>query len=329
MSHTKTMAVTGATGFVGREVVRALLERGYAVRALIRDREKALSVLPADPRVQHVLGDVLDPKALGELLRGVDGVIHLVGVLRNAGGGQTLRRMHVDATKAVLEAARGANVRRFVHMSALGVSPDGRAEYQRTKFEAEQLVRRSGLDWTIFRPGVIHGPAGELVGLIKGWCEGSAPPFFFVPFFSRLVEHDEGVMLGRVSFETPACAPVAVSDVASAFVASLERCESIGEVYNVVGSESLSFKQMLEFFRDHLPHGDRSLPVVGMPAPVAVAKAELLKAVGLGAMLPFDSGMAWMGSEDSTASLDKLKAHLGIVPAPFTLSAAQYVGALA
>lgn len=326
-----TVAVTGATGFVGRAVVRALLDRGHRVRALVRDLSKARETLPNDPRVTLVLGSVLDGRSPAELLAHgpdkADALIHLIGIIRRDGA-QTFQRMHVDAVQAMIDACRNAGIRRFVHMSALGVHPDGKAEYQRTKFAGEQLVRRSGLDWTVIRPGLIHGPEGELVGFIRQWVKGAKQPFFFVPYFSRIVEHDEGVLLGRISFEPAACAPVSVLDVARVFADAVSRPQTFGEVYNLVGSEDLDFARFMRFYRDNIPGAERSMPVIGIPGPVAAIQAQVASAIGLGGLLPFDHGQALMATEDSTASLDKVRAHFGFTPEPFTQAAARYVGSL-
>lgn len=327
-SSPRTIAVTGATGFVGRAVVRALVAKGYHVRALCRERDKARTVLPADRAVQVVLGEVNDGKSPAELCKGADAVINLIGILRNAGKGQTFQHLHVDATKALVDAARAAGIKRFVQMSALGVVIDGKAEYQRTKAEGEQIVRRSGLDWTIFRPGLIHGKEGELNTLIRGWCSGTVQPFILIPYFARIVEHDEGVILGRMTWEPAQVAPVSVEDVAACFVESLSRPATIGEVYNVVGSEELSFKEMLKWWQDNLPSSDKSLPIVPVPGPAAVIQAKAAKLLGMGNFLPFDEGMAHMATQDTTASLDKLKAHTGVSPGGFRESAGRYVATM-
>lgn len=321
--------MTGATGFVGRAVVRALLEAGYHVRALARDGSKAAAVLPADRRVSIVAGTALDGRGPADLVRGAQACVHLVGIIREARGGQTFQAVHVEATRAMIEACRHGGVERFVHMSALGVRPDSPAPYARTKFEGERLVRRSGLAWTVFRPGLIHGPEGEFVGMVRQWCRGKAPPYLFIPYFTRRTEHDEGAALGRVTFDPAQVAPVSVEDVAECFVRSLERREAVGEVYNLVGSETTDWRRMLMSFRDTLPGSDGTLPVVGLWGQRQAAAAKFFGAIGLGAMLPFDAGQAMMAQEDSTASLEKVRAHLGVTPRGFGECLRAYAGAMA
>lgn len=328
MNEIRTVAVTGATGFVGRYVVRALLAHGYHVRALVRDGHKAAAVLPPDKHVTLVAGEALDGKSPQSLVQGAQACINLIGIIREARGGQTFARMHVQTPRALVEACRESGVRRFVHMSALGVRPDGPAEYARTKAEGESVVRRSGLEWTVFRPGLIHGPDGELVKMIADWTRGKAAPYLFIPYFSRRTEHEEGVALGRVTFDPPRVAPVHVGDVASAFADCLETPESVHEVYNLVGGEELDWRQMLEFYKHVLPGADASLPVVGLWGEGQAKIAGVAKALGMGALLPFDAGQARMAQEDSTADTGKLREHLRISPRPFRASAAEYASAV-
>lgn len=332
MTPISTVAVTGASGFVGRAVVSELLARGYAVRALVRDQAKADAVLPVDRRLSTVQGDVLDADALAKLVHGAQAVIHLVGIIkevRQSGRpAQTFRGMHVDATRMVLEAARQAGISRFVHMSAVGVAPDGAAEYVTTKWEGEQLVRRSGLEWTVFRPGVIHGPDGELIGQIREIASGDVPPYFVLPYFVRFVDHEEGVHMPRVSMEAAKLAPVYVGDVATAFCEALARPQTIGEVYNVTGPEVLDWKQFMEFMRDTLPGTDKGLPAVPVPGSHAAIIAKGASFLGLGGLLPFDAGQALMAQSDSDADVTKLRAHFGIEPKPFRATVRGYADSL-
>lgn len=316
----RTVAVTGATGFVGRYVVNELLRRGHAVRALVRDRAKARLVLPeaalGSGQITLVPGDATDAARVGELVGGCDACVHLIGIIREASGGQTFERVHVGTTRRVLEACAGAGVRRYVHMSALGVREEGSAAYQKTKWAAEGLVRSSGLDWTIFRPGLIHGPEGEFTRLAVGWVRAKAPPFAFIPYFKR-PKHPMPIPAPIGPFEDPRVQPVAVEDVAYAFAEALERGEAVGETYNLVGSESMTWPEMLAFVGEHTPEANRSTPIFGIPGDVAAINAKLAGLVGLGSLLPFDEGMALMGMEDSVSETGKVGAHLGLRPRPF------------
>ncbi len=321
------VAVTGATGFVGRRIVRNLLAAGFGVRALARCPDKARATLPAEPRVVPVIGSATDPAVLADLVRGTQAAINLVGILRESGS-QSFAAAHIETPRRLIEACTAHSVRRIVHMSALGVDPNGRAAYQRTKFEGEALVRRSNLLWTVFRPGLIHGPEGELVGFIRDWARGTKQPFFFMPYFARVRREYTDALLPTVHWDIPTIAPVSVDDVASAFVASINMPATHGEVYNLVGSESISFVKMLEWWRDHLPRADQSIPVLPVPDEAASMQAKIAKLLGLGGMLPFDEGMPFMATEEGTADLAKVRADLGITPAGFQASASRYVGSM-
>jgi uncharacterized protein YbjT (DUF2867 family) len=326
MTPPMTIAVTGASGFVGRHVVRELLARGCRVRALVRSTQKAREALPAG--VDLVVGSVLDGKAPAELLKGADACIHLVGIIREVRSeGQTFERMHVDATRAMTDACAAAGVRRFVHMSALGASPDGKATYQKTKFQGEQTVRRSGLDWTIFRPSFIHGADGEFVQMVSDMCSGQAPPWYFIPYFGRTVT-DDRVPLGGVSLEPAKIQPVAVEDVATAFAEALNRPQTIGEIYTLVGPDVLTWPEVLTFFRDTLPGASHGMPVAAVPGDVSVIAAKAAKVLGLSGLLPFDDGQAIMAMEDSTSELHKVERHLGLTPRAFKQTVLGYAAAV-
>jgi len=329
MGDGRVVAVTGATGFVGRNLVRELLGRGHGVRALVRDRTRGRRVLGHDDGLELVTGDVLGPGVCGRLVEGADAAIHLIGIIRERSGGQTFERMHVEATRAVVEACGAGGVDRYVHMSALGVSDEGETKYHKTKFEAERLVRASGLGWTIFRPSLIHGKDGEFTEMVRGWvAHGVSPlmPVKFIPYFQR-GEPEPGVWLGAIRKTDPDVQPVAVEDVAWCFAEALEREEAVGEVYPLAGPDRMSFPDMLRTFRDELPEGDPDIEPRGVMARTAARAAHTARLLGLGDLLPFDEGMARMGAKDSVASLDKVRAHLGLEPRPFVEAVRGYAGA--
>lgn len=332
MSDTRTVAVTGASGFVGRSIVAQLLSSGYDVRALVRDREKARAVLPRrdDGSLRLVIGDASDAARLADLAQGTHACIHLIGIIREtrdmaSGRAVTFRQAHVEATRAMVDACVNAGVPRFIHMSALSVTPNGVSDYQRTKFEAESIVRMSDRQWTIFRPGLIHGPAGEFTQMMKKIITGEMPPYLFIPYFTRGVE-DKSVPLGPVQQVDPLVQPVAVEDVARAFVGAIDNPAAVGEVYNLVGPETLTWPAMLRFMRDSLHAG--KIEPFGLPAEVAAMGATAAQRLGMGAMVPFDAGMARMGAQDATASLAKARTDLNFRPRPFKETFSAYAGSL-
>jgi NADH dehydrogenase len=313
---TQTIAVTGASGFVGRALVAELLQRGYSVRGLVRSRDKAARALPSSPNLRLIEADILDPMGLAGLVAGVHAVINTVGIIRESAG-QTFRKIHVDANRHLIAAAREAGVRRFILISALGVTPEGKAEYQRTKYEGEQLLRKSDLDWTILRPGLIHGQHSSFFQMAKGWCSGAKQPWFFLPYFSRGRLSDENVPGAAIYREPASIQPIAVEDVAWAAAECLARNDSIGEVYNLTGPETLTWPELLNFMCETIPGSNTALNPLGIPSELAAMQAKIAKAVGLGKLLPFDEGMAIMGALDSVAGHDKAKAHLGFSPRGF------------
>ena len=146
-----TLAITGATGFVGHAVLDKAAQRELAVRALTRREQQ--------PRegVTWVRGDLGDEAALAKLAKGAGTLLHIAGVV-NAPDWAGFHAGNVAGTRAVLEAARGAGVQRFICVSSLAAREPGLSDYGRSKREAEELVQVSGLDWTIVRPPAIYGP---------------------------------------------------------------------------------------------------------------------------------------------------------------------------
>lgn len=289
--------LTGGTGFVGAAVIDALLARGHAINALARG-----GVLPPAlaNRVIPIPGDLFDPAALDQGMEGCEAVIHLVGIIfENKRRGVTFERMHVEGTRSAVDAARRAGVRRYVHMSALGARPDAPAMYHRTKHAAEAHVRASGLDWTIFRPSLIHGPGGEFVQMEAAFARRKKLPFLFMPYFG-------GGLFGTGGAGT--LQPVFVGDVARAFVDAVERPGTIGKTYCVGGTEVVTWPEL---------HRAMSQAIVGRPRPVLPMpawNAELLARVVPNNLLGFNRDQVLMSQEDSTCDLAPFTADFGWAP---------------
>ena len=124
-----------------------------------------------------VKGDITSAAALQRAAGQSDLAIHLVGIIMERGN-NTFSRVLYEGTRNVVGACRDANIKRFIHMSALGTRADAVSKYHQSKHMAEQYVRQSRLDWTIFRPSIIHGPEGEFMELMKTFtCSVLLPPF--------------------------------------------------------------------------------------------------------------------------------------------------------
>lgn len=148
-----TIALTGATGFVGGAALNLLLAHGHRVRALTRRDQ------PPRDGVTWIAGTLDDHDALATLVHGVDAVLHIAGVVK--GDEAAFARGNVDGTRHLLAVAEAAGVRRFVHVSSLAAREPALSRYGQSKATAETLVAASPLDWTIVRPPAVYGP-GDL-----------------------------------------------------------------------------------------------------------------------------------------------------------------------
>jgi NADH dehydrogenase len=171
-------------------------------------------------------GDVLEAASLQGALNGMDAVVHLVGIISEVGE-STFENVHTGGTRNMVAAAREAGVRRFVHISALGTRPNAVSRYHQTKWAAEELVRHSGLDFTIFRPSLIYGPQDQFINL-----------------FARIIRLSPVVpLLGnpRARFQ-----PMPVEAVTAAFAGSIGEPRSVGQSYDLCGPETLTLSEIVD-----------------------------------------------------------------------------------
>ena len=148
---TRTLAVTGGTGFVGGHLIRLAREQSYEVRALTRGWR------PPEEGVDWVDGALDRPETLIKLCRGADAIVHIAGLI-NGRSRAAFQAVNVAGTANMIDAARKARVRRFVHISSLAAREPNLSDYGWSKAKAERLVAASGLDWTIVRPPAVYGP---------------------------------------------------------------------------------------------------------------------------------------------------------------------------
>ncbi|MCA3555067.1 NAD(P)-dependent oxidoreductase [Aestuariivirga sp.] len=154
----KTIAITGATGFAGRHAVTELLQRAHRLRALVRNPETA--GLPA--AVETVQGDLADAGALARLTAGADGVVHLAGALAALSRADYFK-VNEQGTRALVHAVQEAGVSRFVHISSLAASQPQLSAYAASKRAGEEIVlaRMAALNAIIIRPPAVYGPGDK------------------------------------------------------------------------------------------------------------------------------------------------------------------------
>ena len=301
--------VTGGSGFVGSAIIDQLLGRGYGISALFNRRP-----LQRSDDIRSIQGNLFDLPALAEGVRGCEAVIHLVGIImEKPSRGITFERIHFQGTKNIVDTTARQGVKRYVHMSALGVRPNAVSDYHKTKYRAEQYVRASGLDWTIFRPSLIHGPDGEFMQMEAKWARRKAPPFVFMPYFGA-------GMFGRGG--AGMLQPVHVKDVARAFVDALEKPRTMREIYPLAGPDRLTWPQL---------HRMSAQAIVGHPRWVMALpawKAKLLTRLVPEALLPFNRDQVIMSQEDNTADTTKFQHDFGWAPRAFEASLREYAKGL-
>lgn len=235
MSVARRLAVTGGSGFVGRQLIRQAVGAGFEVSALVRSQ--AAAVLVASLGAKPVLVLDFEPAPLALALTGASTVVHLahIGAER---GEATYQAVNVEGTRRLVGAALEAGAPRLVLFSGLGVAHYGQnprttSRYFLSKLEAEVEVYRSGLEATVFRPSYVLGPGD---GLITGLLLGLATGAIEIP----------GAGAYRMQ-------PIAVADAAAAILTvaqggSLPAGSGGHRVLDLVGPEAVSYRHFLARF---------------------------------------------------------------------------------
>jgi farnesol dehydrogenase len=307
--------VTGATGFLGGDLVRRLAGRGYAVRALFREEAKRRGL--EHPAVDWVKGDLAAPASLAEGMTGAEAVVHAAAF---AGAWsrdeRTIFGLNVGGTRAVLDAAREAGIRKIVHVSSAGVfGPSGRettderndnrsvyfTPYDRSKGLAEALVAervRDGQPVVTVNPTRVYGPgpmneANSVTLMVRRYLAGRW----------RLIPGD-GEAVGNY---------VLVRDVSEGIIRALERGR-VGERY-ILGGENISYNG---FFRRLSEIDGRRRRMVRVPQPVLSAAAVFLVGLGRvpGVRPPVTPGLVKKFVRNWRVTSAKAEKELGYVPTP-------------
>jgi NADH dehydrogenase len=220
--------VTGGTGFVGSAIVKELLRRGEKVAVLGRDADKIHRRLGTD--VDPRPGDVRDAATLPAAMQGIDIVINAVqfpgSPIENRHKGYTFEEIDLKGTRNQVDAAKAAGVKRFVYVSGVGAAKDAEKHWFRYKWEAEDYVHKSGLEWVVLRPTWVYGPEDISLNRFLGF----ASKLPFVPMFGN----------GKQDMQ-----PVFIDDVARAAVDCALKPEAANLVFEIGGPEVMSMNDVV------------------------------------------------------------------------------------
>jgi uncharacterized protein YbjT (DUF2867 family) len=282
--------VTGGTGFVGGHLIRRLREKNIPVRAVVRAPEKAGPL--RDLGVEVVKGDVSDRESLDAAAAGVERVVHLVGIIQEAPG-QTFKAIHVEGTRTVVAAAKKAGVHHFFHQSALGSRPKAASEYHRTKWEAEDLVRESGIPYSILRPSLIYGPGDKFTMRLSDMLK-----------FSPVLPV---VGSGKAKVQ-----PIYIDDVVTCIEKAVTGDAHLNEIYEIGGPEQLTYEEVTKAIARAMGIWR---PKVNVPMLFMKPMARVLEAVLPNP--PVTTDQLIMLEEDNVCSLQDIRDAFGIEPVLF------------
>ena len=279
--------VTGATGFLGRRVIRELLDRGDQVRCLVHTPGRERIFHHRDVEVQY--GSVRNPESLSNAFYDVEAVAHLVGIIRPRRR-DSFEGIHREGTINVLTAAKEAGARHFLHVSVIGSANDRTYPYLYTKWLGEQEVINSGLPYTIFRPSMLYGEGDEFLNALAGLVR----LFPLVPVIGS----------GNNRMQ-----PLAADDLARCIAATLGREDLKGRTLDLGGPGRLNYNELVSEVAKAM--GKRHLKV-HLPTWLMYAVAKVSQ--GLLSRAPITTDQIKMLGVRSVAELGEVERVFGFTP---------------
>ncbi|MCG7981628.1 MAG: NAD(P)H-binding protein [Candidatus Thiodiazotropha lotti] len=303
------IAILGGTGFVGQYLVTELLNQADNPSLLIRTASENRHGI--SDKITWYAGSLDNTSSLRAMLEGQDAVIYNIGILRAyPAQGITFENLQYKGVVTTAALAQEMGVKRFILMSANGVDLK-LTPYQLSKAAAEDHIKQSDLEWTIFRPSVIFGnPLGrnEFASMLKR--DIIDPPFPAPLFFEGINPQHAG------EFQL---SPVHVEDVAKAFIQALHLPETIGKTYTLGGPEDLSWKEILKL----IAHINGKTKIM-LPVP-AIAPSMAAMVLDRYSWFPISRDQIRMLTRGNTCRGDEIFNLCGIQPKSFSPDNLQYL----
>jgi NADH dehydrogenase len=259
------VTVFGGSGFIGRNTVRALAKAGWRIRVAVRKPHLANYLPPMGTvgQIQLVKCNVHDNDQIVAALKGASAAVNLTGILSQRGH-QNFESIHVEAARAIAEAAHNAGVGTLVHMSAIGADVDSKSTYAETKGEGERAVREAFPEAAILRPSLVFGAEDKFFNKFASLAR-------FLPMLPLIGG-------GHTKFQ-----PVFVGNVAAAILRCVEDTATRGKTYELGGPKTYSFKELMQIILREIGRKRLLMPI---PFFVARIKAFFLQMPAM--VLPID-----------------------------------------
>ena len=239
------VAITGWTGFVGRNIARLLASEGHELVLIARGFDRTDSGVRRLPRTRVIWMASDNPESLARAFAGCNAVVHCAGINREQGE-QTYRRVHVEGTSNVVAAARQAGAKKIVHISFLRARPDCGSAYHESKWAAEEIVRRSGLDYTVLKCGVIYGRGDHMLNHLSH-AFYTFPVFAFVGFKDKPIRPNAVEDVARIVKDSAVNGLLSRRTVAVLGPEELALREAVRRVASVVRRRPFMFPMPLWF----------------------------------------------------------------------------------
>lgn len=266
----RVVTIFGASGFIGRHVVKRFAQAGWIVRAAMRDPVAGgfLKTMGEPGQVIPLRADITAPQTVADAVAGVDCVVNLVGILYEKGR-RRFDTVHATGAGTVARAARAAGATAFVHMSALGADKNAPAAYARSKAKGEEAALSAFPGAVILRPSVVFGADDDFFNRFARLARLSPVLPVFTADGFKLVRTENGFALDLFGSGGPTFQPVYVGDVADAVYRAATTPGAAGKTFELGGPRRYSMKEVMETVL-HSAGLDRLL----LPLPFAIAKIQ-------------------------------------------------------